>query len=168
MTDKELSPQKIAEILGSEPPIYVGEVSFIDLASGGTSGKVEAHKRAREVAHDSPDSAIGGAIAKLAGLIDVPRGPQADLTPTQKDAVAGSIVSLLFWHERYQDGGADEATVIRGLFDEYFVYQSEVAETPAGHVLRVLGDDFAIETGFDLDQAWEIYLNSLEANNRGR
>lgn len=55
---------------------------------------------------------------------------------------------------------------VRYLFDLYFRFQYSLQDHPdAGHILRVVGDDFAAHVGYDLDEAWQDYQDALDAHN---
>jgi len=158
-----LSVEEIKEALGTDSAIYVGHITPAELLTGNGKARIDVAKRARIIIEKpfEEQSAVERTLTRLIGLVDSPEVGQ-ELPDKQKDAIANQIGIVTGIYER-SVAGQDHEVTIRSLFDAYFDTQGILAETDANHYLRVAGDDYAIEVGFDFDRAWELYEQSLEA-----
>lgn len=163
---KKLRIEQIAEALGADSVIYVGHITPAELFTGNGRARIDVAKRARTIIEKpfEEQSALERTLTRLIGLVDGPEGGQ-EIPDKQKDAIANQIGRVTGIYER-SVAGQDHEVTIRSLFDAYFDTQGILAETDANHYLRVAGDDYAIEVGFDFDRAWELYEKSLEAAER--
>lgn len=161
-----LSVEKIKEALGADSAIYVGHITLAELLTGNGRARIDVAKRARAIAEKPREdqTALERTIANLVGLVDIPEGGQ-ELPDRQKDAIANQIGRVTGIYER-STTGQDHTTTVRSLFDLYFDTQGILTETDANHYLRVAGDDYAIEVGFDLDVARDLYEQSLARAER--
>ncbi len=158
---------KIAEVLGSEAPIYVGKISVHGILTGEALKQVETAKKARIIADKDPTdkNPIERTITKLIGLVDENQ-PDQELVPQQKEAVAKQISTLVGLSERAEDGREEHGVIIKALFDAYFDTQAQLAETSANHYLRVAGDDYSFSVEYDFDASWALYQQALEEHER--
>lgn len=157
-------PKEIAEALGADTAIYIGTTSLIDGVTGAIHGRIRIAKEAREIAGDETKTgAVKTALSELVTLVDDGeyRNERYELTTPQKDAIADSIGTLVGVHKGVEQG-APTVRTLTTLFDAYFAHQAVLHETPAGHILRMIGDNHAIEVDYDFDEAWELYQQALQ------
>jgi len=160
-------PEAFFRALGADSAIYVGRISTAELLANGGLPRIEAAKRARDIAAKpfEEKTALEGTLSKLIGLIDPGSEAAEDLDDTQKDGIANQVHTVLGIIDRAQAGEPPERT-IRSLFDAYFETQGLLQDSSANHYLRVAGDDYAIEVGYDFDAAWGIYQDALAVAER--
>lgn len=167
MTNESIANEQraIAKALGADYSLRVGKISIAEIANG-TALRIAAQARALHEGRseiDEPQNAIERTIIRLHDAL----GPEStvELNDHQARHVLFAGNSLLGLRKGNQEGTPQEV-IIRELFGLYFEHQSVLTETTAGHWLRIVGDEFAIDTGFDLDRAWELYQGALNAHER--
>lgn len=160
------NPRAITEALGADYAIRVGGIGVTEILTGVAPQLVRFAQRLHnevERIDDTPTNAIERTVSKLYGLLQPEQAGELDDHQVRHILTAAN--SLISANQQHQTGSEPDH-VIFGLFETYFVHQAALSDTTAGHLLRIVGDDLAIDIEFDLDTTWTLYERALAAHQR--
>jgi hypothetical protein len=146
-------------------PIYVGKLTATGL-TGENKHKVELAYRARDIAQTNNHHPIAYGIGLLACLIDPTLQPVEELTSKQKNVIAEGVGRLAECYDlaRQAQNRAEEAEVVRSLYDIYAEYHPPLTKSHADQVFFNVADGYVASINYDARHARVIYSQVLERN----